>query len=128
MVVVRNTKNCCINKSLNSDKIISKLLEVQREKFIKTFGREPGPDDPVFFNEQPDNTSGSPEPFSSELYDKMMIQLIESIGDKDDYEAFLYAYKKTGRIVTKNNQKYLTDAELKEWDDAIKEYHRLSES
>lgn len=108
-------KNCCINKgfnwevdeqgqfikSLNSDEIISKLLEVQREKFIKT---------------------------CSELYDKMMIQLIESVGDKDDYEAFLYAYKKTGRIVTKDNQKYLTDAELKEWDDAIKEYHRLSES
>ena len=32
--------------------------------------------------------------------------------------------KKTGRIVTENNKQFLTPAELKEWNDAIEEYHQ----
>jgi len=37
--------------------------------------------------------------------------------------AFIYAFKKTERLVTEENKQFLTEAELKEWDEAIKEYY-----
>jgi len=39
--------------------------------------------------------------------------------------ALIYAYQKTGRIVTRANRKHLTKAELTEWNDAVDEWHRL---
>lgn len=42
--------------------------------------------------------------------------------------AILYAMHKTGRIVTEDNEQLLTDAELREWNDAVEEYHRQMES
>jgi len=36
----------------------------------------------------------------------------------------IYAYKKTGRIVTEENKRLLSEEELDEWNDAIDEYHR----
>ncbi|HSR09754.1 MAG TPA: hypothetical protein VLM42_21670 [Bryobacteraceae bacterium] len=41
---------------------------------------------------------------------------------------FIYAYKKTGRIVTEQNQHLLGDEDRQEWDEALNEYERLSES
>lgn len=35
----------------------------------------------------------------------------------------VYAYEKTGRILTKANSQFLTKEELDEWDNAIAEYH-----
>jgi hypothetical protein len=36
--------------------------------------------------------------------------------------AFIYAYEKTGRLVTEDNQQLLSDADLAEWDAAIEQY------
>ena len=36
--------------------------------------------------------------------------------------AIIYAYEKTGRLVTEQNQKLLSDADLDEWNAAIEEY------
>ncbi len=36
--------------------------------------------------------------------------------------AMIYAFKKTGRIVTTHNQQFLTKEELAEWRDAVDEY------
>jgi len=37
---------------------------------------------------------------------------------------FIYAYEKTGRLVTEQNQHLLSEADLDEWDAAIEEYER----
>ena len=37
----------------------------------------------------------------------------------------IYAFKKTGRILTKKESKNLTRKEQKEWDDAIDEYFEI---
>lgn len=42
-------------------------------------------------------------------------------------EALIYAYRKTGRIVTDKNKNLLSDLELQEWDNAIKEYESIEE-
>ena len=41
--------------------------------------------------------------------------------------SIIYAFEKTGRIVTEENKNKLTDAELTEWKEAVEEYHRLSD-
>lgn len=38
----------------------------------------------------------------------------------------IYAIIKTGRILTEENMKLLTNADIKEWHDACREYERLA--
>lgn len=41
--------------------------------------------------------------------------------------AEIYAYLKTGRLVTADNEQFLTEVDLDEWEDAIDEYLDLEE-
>ena len=40
--------------------------------------------------------------------------------------ALIYAFEKTGRIVTEENRKLLSEEDLRDWDDAIEEYNKKS--
>jgi hypothetical protein len=84
------------------------LLEEQRQKFIQRYGREPGPGDKVFFD--------MPHP---EQVEHMTVQAMETAGIDP---AIIYAYEKTGRLVTEDNQNLLSEADLDEWQAAIEEY------
>jgi hypothetical protein len=42
-------------------------------------------------------------------------------------QAMIFAFKRTGRIVTERNKHLLTPEELREWNDAVDEYHRRIE-
>jgi len=53
---------------------------------------------------------------SDEKYERMMIEAMAEVG------------KRTGRIVTERNKHLLTAEELREWNDAVDEYHRRVES
>lgn len=115
-------KKCCIDKDfdwveddngniLKSVPMSPEMLDVlsdQREAFTERFGREPGPDDLVF----PD--IGHPEHVEHE-----MVELMKA-ADVDP--AKIYAFEKTGRLVTEENQALLSDEELDEWEAAIDEY------
>jgi hypothetical protein len=87
---------------------VAEILMEQRQRFVERYGREPGPDDPVFFD--------MPHP---ELVEHEMVQAMKAAGLDP---AFIYAFEKTGRLVTEQNQHLLTDADLAEWDAAIQEY------
>lgn len=94
------------------------LLDEQREAFIKKFGREPRPEDPIIYDEDCDE----PTPLSeAKIHDLMLNALLQA----NSRPEFVYAFKKTGRLVTESNQHLLTRAELKEWKDAVNEYRRL---
>jgi hypothetical protein len=115
-------KKCCIDKDFEwlededgnifksipmSDDMVD-VLQNQREAFVKTHGREPGPDDPVF----PDMPH--PEHLEHEMVEAMKLANIDP--------AKIYAFEKTGRLVTEENQDILTEADLMEWEAAIDEY------
>ena len=51
--------------------------------------------------------------------DRVMIKIMEEAGTRPEV---IYAYKKTGRIVTEDNMRFLTREDLREWDDAVAEY------
>jgi len=117
-------KHCCYHKGFDyeegDDGAVYKsipltddmkgVLEEQRRKFIEKHGREPGPNDPVFFDMPP-----------LEHVEHQMVEAMKAAGLDP---AFIYAYEKTGRIVTQDNQHLLSEADLDEWQNAIEEYER----
>jgi len=95
-------------KSIPMTDDMKAVLEEQRQKFVEKHGREPGPNDPVFFD--------MPHP---EHLEHITVQAMKEAGLDP---TFIYAYEKTGRIVTEENQHLLSEADLDEWDAAIEEY------
>jgi hypothetical protein len=90
----------------------------QLRAFKEKVGREPGPDDPILF----DPTSDTPRPIIDEVLDQ---HILEALHKAQVRPPIIYAYQKTGRLVTQRNSKQLTKAELKEWNDAFDEWYRL---
>jgi hypothetical protein len=115
-------KHCCLGKGFEwqqdeAGKLyksvplsgeMKSLLEEQRQKFIDQYGREPGPDDRVFFDLPP-----------LEHVEHEMVEAMKAAGLDP---AYLHAFEKTGRLVTEQNRHLLSAADLAEWDAAIREY------
>jgi hypothetical protein len=95
---------------------VAEVLERRHRAFIEKFGIEPIPDDLVF-----DPSSASPHSLVDEVFDQQILEAIQAM----IHPARLYAYRKTGRLVTRVNARYLTKAEREEWIDAVAEWHRL---
>ena len=89
---------------------VADILQAQRQKFLDRYGREPGPNDPVF--------SDLPHP---EHLEAMMVEDMKAAGLDS---AFIYAFEKTGLLVTEKNQHLIPETDLAEWDAAIEEYER----
>jgi SEC-C motif len=95
-------------KSVPISDEMANLLQEQRQKYIEKHGREPGPEDKIFFD--------MPHP---EHLEHMMVEDMKKAGINP---AIIYAFEKTGRLVTEDNQNLLSDADLDEWQAAIDEY------
>jgi hypothetical protein len=65
--------------------------------------------------------AAEPVPLSEEKYQQGVLDAMSQAGID---AALIYAFKRTGRIVTESNKQLLTEEELQEWNDAIDEYHR----
>ena len=96
-------------------------IQEQLRKFREKFGRDAGPEDPIFFDPDAD----TPQPISKAGLDEMTGQILSAAGKAGIRPELIYAMRKTGRIVTESNQHLLTDEELQEWQDAIEEYLAL---
>ena len=115
-------KNCCygkgfdwvedddgnIAKSMPISPELADALEQLRQQFIEQHGREPGPDDLVF----PDMSHG-------EVIEHMMVEGMKQAGFDP---AIIYAFEKTGLLVTEENRDLLPDKDLQEWQAAVEEY------
>lgn len=123
-------KHCCIDKgfewTINDNGDIGKLtpaspglvdvFDKQAKKFKEKFGREPGPDDKIFFD----------APTTEADLEEQKEQIIEIMKEAGMPPQFIYAFQKTGRMVSEENKNLLTDIELKEWNDAVKEYRQVN--
>src|SRR5688572_22746232 len=94
-------------------------VEAQRKEFIKKFGREPGPGDPLFFNPDAD----TPRPYPEERFPREMLEAMLAAGTPGH---LLYAYIKTGLLVNETGYRNLTPADRKEYDAAVAEYHKMA--
>lgn len=116
-------KNCCwnkgfefvrdaegeVSKSIPMSKEVREIIDMQEAKFRARFGRDMGPDDHVFFD--------MPHIEHTEA------GMVDAMREAGIPLALVYAFEKTGRIVTEENKHLIPDIELKEWDDAVREYY-----
>jgi hypothetical protein len=90
-------------------------MQRQFQAFREKFGRDPGPEDPVFFD--PDSTTPAPIPIET-----LQSQIAAVMTRAGISPAFIYAYRRTGLIVTEENYLLLSPADRDAWDLAIEEY------
>jgi hypothetical protein len=108
-------------KIIPIDHATAEAIAQQQQLFREKFGREPGPEDPLFF----DPDSAVPEFLSAESQEKTWRALVQAAGESGMDPALVYAMNKTSRIVTKENVRFLTEADIQEWNDAVDEYHQM---
>ena len=115
-------KNCCygksfkwvedeearISKSIPITEEVNEVLQELRQAFIEEHGREPEPDELLFPN--------LPHP---EHLEAMMVEDMKAAGMDP---AFIYAFEKTGLLVSEENQHLIPEKDLREWKAAIEEF------
>jgi len=100
-----------------SDETVT-ILEQQLEKFRQKFGRDPGPEDPVFFDADAD----MPQLVDQEKAEEAFLMAMTAAGLAPE---LIHAIQRTGRFVTEENSKLLSEEALAEWQAAIEEYQQL---
>jgi hypothetical protein len=95
-------------KSLPLSASLADILNEQREKFIEQFGREPGPDDHVFFD--------------MPHLEHVEAQMVDEMKRAGINPAIIYAFEKTGLLVTEMNQHLIPAHDLDKWNAAISEF------
>ena len=98
-----------VYKSVPLSNEMADILEQQRQKFVEKYGREPGPNDPVFFDMPP--------------VEQIEFQTVQAMKKAGIDPAIIHAYEKTGGLlVTEQNQHLIPDKDLAAWQAAIEEY------
>jgi len=97
---------------------VIEIFKHQTEAFKQKFGREPAPEDPIFFDPKSDVPKALVEAETIEGAE----DVLRSIGANPEN---IYAFKKTGIILTDKNRKYQSESDLAEWNAAIDEYRKL---
>jgi len=87
------------------------LLENQRKEFVAEHGREPAPDDPLF--------SDLPHP---EHLEAELAEVMRAAGLPPE---FVYAFEKTGLLLTEENRNLIPDKDVEAWRAAVEEFHAL---
>lgn len=106
-------------RRVRMSKQMREILEEQKQRFRQKFGRDPRPEDPVIWDEDADE----PTPASVEDIHQGILSALIAAGSPPE---FVYAFDKTGRLVTESNMHLLTPEEYQEWVDAVEEFRRLN--
>jgi hypothetical protein len=117
-------KNCCygkgfewvededgnIGKSIPTTEEVKEVIQQVRQAFIDKHGREPEPDE-LLFTDLP----------HLEHLEAMIVGDMTSAGLDP---AFIYAFEKTGFLISEENQHLIPEKDLEAWRAAIEEYRR----
>jgi len=101
------------SRSISMTPELEEAFKEQEKRFVEKFGREPGPEDPIFFDPDAD----TPQPYPEEKFTKTIVEAMRKAGVD---ERLINAYKKTGLIVTQDNLDLMTPEELEEFEEALK--------
>jgi hypothetical protein len=81
--------------------MLKPLLEEQREAFVEKFGREPGPEDPLFFDPDKDEpTFLDPAAVAPDMFDDLRAKADEIGVDR----ALIDAWEELGYVITEANE------------------------
>jgi hypothetical protein len=97
-----------ILKSLPLSDGLAEVIEKQKRRSQEEHVRDIGPNDRLFFDAPP-----------LEHVEHFMVEAMKKAGLD---AAIIYAFEKTGLLVTEENQHLLPEKDLAEWEAAIEEY------
>ena len=97
-----------IFKSIPMSDEMGEAIAEQKQHFIEKFGREPGPGDKLFFDMPP-----------VEHTEHFIVEAMKKAGVDP---AVIYAFEKTGLMVTEANEHLISDKDRAEWEAAVLEY------
>ena len=103
-------------------KLLEEALLEQKEAFRKKFGRDPRPGDPILFD--PDNNS--PEPVAL-TEGKLTKGILEAMKTAQVPPEIVYAYKRTGLLISESLKDTYDPDLVAEWAAAIDEYYENTE-
>src|SRR5262249_35767049 len=86
-------------KSIPLSPELAKSIQEQFQRPPESCGRPRGRDAPLFSDPRDDD----PRPIIDEVLDQHMLKAIQKAGARP---AIIYAYQKTGRLVTRENRKH----------------------
>jgi integrase len=104
-----------------ADETLAGLLE-QREHFRAKFGREPGPEDPLFFD--PDSEAATPQPFPVQRAQSIIADAMQAAGV---HPRLVHAFRRTGLLVSEDNIELVPEQDLAAWQAALEEWDALQE-
>ncbi len=110
-----------VELSEEEQKILDEAITEQLEAFRKKFGRDPLPHEPLFFDPDKD------VPTALEL-DDPDDQILEAMRLAGIAPQFIYAYDKTGFMISKEDRKNYPEEVLREYQAAIEEYFELEKA
>lgn len=93
---------------------VVQAIRQQADSFREKFGRDMGPDDPVFFDPDADE----PVHLSEARYNELFQEVAENIEDPE-VRAFAFAWADVGYIVTEENQHLFTAHEVEAFGKAV---------
>ena len=109
------------SRKLGANRLDAELLRALREQleaFRQKFGRDPGPEDPLFFDPEADQ----PRPMDDAQLDAMLVEALRHAGADP---AYIHAYKRTGMLITTDNLKRWRKRQREEFREALEEWERL---
>jgi hypothetical protein len=98
--------------------LFESAMRAQEQVFREKFGREMGPGDPLFFDENAD----TPRPMSEESCIRMYVDAAKAA---DIPPRLIYAMRKTGLIMGEGNLHLFSEEQRRAWDAAVAEYDKL---
>lgn len=99
-------------------------LYLGNSEFQQKFGRDPRPNDPIFF----DPDSDEPSPLPPDTLNKIWEQLADAMVCQGVISPEAgYAMKETGMLVREKTKKFMNEDQRREWNRAIEEYRRVGQ-
>ena len=102
------------------DHEIARVLRKQHKAFRKKFGRDPLPHEPVFF----DPAKERPEPLAAGALESDVLEAMKRANIPPE---IIFAYLKTGLLLSEENAASYSPDVRAEWQAAIDEYFRLEQ-
>ncbi|MFE2869877.1 hypothetical protein [Embleya sp. NPDC059259] len=98
---------------------MNEAFAAQTEAFRAKFGRDPGPDDPLFFDPDADE----PVALSRQGFDRALGEMAERAAEVGVDPAMIHAWREVGYIVTQENRHTFSAEEVRAFTQAVARHH-----
>ena len=101
------------------DTYLREMLERQAERFRTTFGRDPSPEDPIFFDPDADE----PRPFDLDTATREMAEELRQAGTEAGINpALIEAWCELGYVVTEDTRHLFSASDIAAWNEAVRRH------